>query len=66
MNDALLVRRGQGIGDLHRQIQEPLRRKRPSADLVFERSSLEMLHNDERAAFVLADVVDRADVGMIQ
>ena len=38
----------------------------PSSDAVVERQSFEVLHHDERLAFVLRDFVDGADVGMVQ
>src|SRR6185436_18727395 len=33
---------------------------------ILQRRALQILHGDERAAVLLADVVDRADVGMVE
>ncbi len=38
----------------------------PYADAVLQRLPLEKLYDDERLAVVLANVVDRADVGMVE
>ncbi len=40
--------------------------ERPACDLVLEGLAVEQLHHDVRTAVFFADVVDRADVGMIQ
>ena len=40
--------------------------QRASGDLVLEGHAVQELHDQEGAAVVLADVVDGADVGMIQ
>ena len=37
-----------------------------AADQVLQGRAIHELHGDEGAAFLLADVVDRADVGMIE
>ena len=46
--------------------QRLLDRERPLLDPVRERLAVEMLHDDEHRAGVLADVMQRADVGMRQ
>ena len=40
--------------------------QRPARDAVLQRHAVQKLHGDERLAVLLADVVDRADVGMVQ
>ena len=40
--------------------------KRPPGDALLQRGALQVLHDDEGAAVLLADVVNRADVGVIQ
>ena len=37
-----------------------------AGDQMFKRGAVEELHDEEGASIVLADVVNRADVGMIQ
>ena len=39
---------------------------RPARDPVLQRQAIQKLHGDERLAVVLADLVNRADVGMVQ
>ena len=53
-------------GDLDGCRQRLLDRERPLLDPVRERLAVEMLHDDEHRAGVLADVMQRADVGMRQ
>ena len=38
----------------------------PSGDAVLQRRALQILHDNEGALFVLTDVVNRADVGVVQ
>ncbi len=66
MNDALAVRGVQRIGNLDRQVEKQLALERLASDLVFQSHAIEKLHGDERASFVIADLVDGADVGMVQ
>ena len=54
------VGRGQSVGDLHSIFQNLGQRQCAARQSVRERLSLEKLHDD----VVLADVVERADVGM--
>ena len=41
-------------------------RQRAGAEDLVQRGAVDQLHHDEAAAFVLADVVERADVGVVQ
>ena len=67
MNDAGGVRGIQCVGDLDPERQEQLEiDPRPPGDALLQRGALQILHHDERAAVLLADVVNGADVGMIQ
>ena len=38
----------------------------PGGEAVLQRRALQILHGDERSAVLLADVVDRADVWMVE
>ena len=66
MHDSLRVRRIEAVGDLDADLQELRDLDGPGGDAVLERLALEQLHGDERPTLELADVVDRADVGMIE
>ena len=57
MDDAFLVRGVEGIGDLPRIAERRLKRQRP-----FRRLPLDELHHE----VVGSDVVQRADIGMVQ
>src|SRR5215813_10213707 len=66
MRDALRVRRIQPIGYLDREVQQlvDLQGLRPNP--VLEGLPLQILHGDEGLAFILADLVDGTDMGMVQ
>ena len=50
----------------HRDVEHQLQGHRAAADEVLERLPLEQLHDDELTTVALADVVDGADVPMIE
>src|SRR5246500_5812128 len=60
------MRRTQRVRDLNSQIQHALHRQRSSADQVLQRLPVQKLHGDERLPLVFANLVDRADVGMVE
>ena len=66
MNNSPGVRGVKGIGDLHRQRKQELDFKRPHADLVLERRAFQIFHGDKGFSILLADIVNRADVWMVQ
>jgi len=66
VNDPLGVRRIQSIGKLDAKLLNLLRFNGLRGDAVFERLSFEKLHRDEGLALVLVDVVDGADVGVVE
>ena len=66
MNDAFGVRGVERIGDLDAESRTDVDLQRTCRDAVLQRHAIEKLHGDERAAILLADFVDGADVGMIQ
>ena len=66
MDDVRAVRRVQGISNLDSDTQYLVGSQRPVSDPVGQRLAFEQLHDDVGLIFVLSDVVDRADVGMIQ
>jgi hypothetical protein len=66
VHDALRVRRVERIGHVEPELEDLARRETIGRDPAAERLALEALHHDERAALVLADVVDRADVRVVE
>src|SRR4029079_16147336 len=66
MIDTFGVSRFQRISDLNRKTEEHADFKRAQTHTVLERRSFEELHRDEGLAIVRADLVDRADSGVIQ
>jgi hypothetical protein len=66
MDDAFRVRRIKPIRNLRRDIHQRLGIHRPSRDAMFERLAFEHFHGEIRPPFVLADLINSADIGMIQ
>src|ERR1700685_1117800 len=66
MNDSLGVRGVERVGDFDGEIKKYIEIKGTAADAMLQRRALHVFHADEHTAFVLADFVDRADVGVIQ
>ena len=66
VHDSLRVRGIQAVGDLDADLQELRNLDGLDGDAVLEGLAFEQFHRDERPAFELADVVDRADVGVIE
>ncbi len=66
MDDSLTMGRVQRIGDLNGERQYGFELNRPSRDEMLERDAVEEFHGDKRLAVLLANVVDRANVGMVQ
>ena len=66
VHDALGVRGIERVGDLDRDVERAIEGQRPARDLFLERAAVEQLHHHVLLAVVLADVVQRADVRMVQ
>ena len=66
VNDTGFMRRFQCFRYLDGERQKAVQLERMSADRVFQGVALEELHREIVPAVVLADIVERADVGMIQ
>ncbi len=66
MNDALVVRGGEGVGDLRGQSQRIVGRDRPALDPIGQGLTLEQLQHEVVDVVVVADVVQRADVRVIE
>ena len=66
MDDSLCVGGVESIGDFDGEIEKQVEIERAARDAMLERGAFHVFHSDEDAAIVLADFIDRADIGMIQ
>ena len=66
VNDAAPVRGVERIGDLAREVEHAMAANRSVFDQLPDGAPFEPLHRDERLALVLAELVDRADVRVLQ
>ena len=66
MHDPLRVRRIQGIGNLDADRKQRIQLHRTVADEMFQRGAVQVFHDDERFAVLLADVINSAYVWMVQ
>ena len=66
MDDIFRVSRFEGIGNLNSQREDIFERHGAASDAFFKRLAVEILHDDEGAAVFFADIVNRADIRMIE
>ena len=66
MHDPVTMRGAQRVGDLDGVLQRLRKRNRTFAQPLGQRLAFEELHHEEVHALVRADVVYRADVGMVE
>ena len=66
MDDAFGVRSVERIGDLDSDGEQRLQIQRTVCRSVLQGAAVEVLHDDERLAVFFANVVDRADIGMVE
>jgi hypothetical protein len=66
MHDALSVSGVESVRDFDAQGEDRLQIEGPAGDAVLQRDPVKKLHGDERRAIFLANVMNGADVGMIQ
>ena len=66
MHDAALMRMRQGVGDLRPVADDTLPRQAIRGGELAQGVPLDMLHDDEDLALMLADLMDRADVRGVQ
>ena len=66
VHDAFGVRGIECVGDLDGEGKQSVQLERSCADQVFERLAVEKLHGDEGLAVLFADVVNGANVGVVQ
>ena len=66
MDDAAVVGVGERIGELGAVADDLFDRQRPARDALTERLALDDFHRDVGAAIGFADIVNRADVRMVE
>ena len=66
VDNAFRVRGVQSIGDVDREGQQLIVLHRGSADQVLEGAAFQVLHGDKGLRVLFANVVNGADVGMIE
>src|SRR5205807_1448373 len=66
VDDALGVRHVQCVRDLNAEIEQHLGLQRLPRDEVLKGLPLQELHDDEVLSLVLADLMDSANIGMVQ
>src|SRR5882724_2730738 len=66
VDDGLRVRGIEAVGDFNRERKQSIVFQRLAADQVLEGEAVQKFHGDEHAIAVLANLVDGADVGMVQ
>ena len=66
VDDPIGMRGIQCVGNLDRQVHKGFGVHRPIRNEMLQRHAIEKFHGDERLPVLLANVVNRADVGMIQ
>jgi hypothetical protein len=66
MNDPSGVSCVQCLGDLDGEREKDFHFQRTPSDAVLQSRAVQKLHRDERMTIVLADFVNRADVGVVE
>jgi hypothetical protein len=66
VDDAFRVSGIERVCNLNRQSKQNIGLYGSAADAMLQRYSVEKLHNQERMAILLPDLVDGADIGMIE
>ena len=66
MNDSFGMSSIEGVSDFDADIEQTFEFHRPIADAVLQGNALEKFHGDEGFVVVVADVVNGADVRMVQ
>ena len=56
----------EGVGDLRAVLEHVVQGQRPLDEALFERFAFQALHNDEIDSILVADIMENADIGMIQ
>ena len=56
----------ESVGDFDSQLQQSFQLHPFCVDAMLQGHAIEKFHRDERLAILLADIIDRANVGMVQ
>src|SRR5215813_10190001 len=66
VNDAFGVCYLKRLGNLNPHIKDHFGVERPACDFFLERFAVKLLHHNKSASFEFPNIIDRADVGVIQ
>src|SRR2546426_8661004 len=66
VNDAFGMSGVESVGDLNRQTQQDFRLKGFPGNEMLQRCPVQKLHGNERLSILLANVINRADIGVVQ
>src|ERR1700730_15018190 len=66
MNDPRRMRRIESVSDLDRKRQQQFSFQGASGNAVLQHDAIQKLHGDERLPVLFANVIDRADVRVVQ
>ena len=66
VDDARAMRGVQRVGDLGAHVEGGVQAQRTGGEPILQRRALQILHDDERPPVLLADVVDGADVRVVE
>src|SRR5581483_682877 len=66
VDDALTVCRVERIGDFNPECKHGFEFQWAAGNLMFQRCAIHELHDNERLAVLLANVIDSADVRMVE
>ena len=66
MDDSLAMRLVEGVGDFGRELQRLVERERPFLEARRQRLTLQVRHDEKVRAIDAANVVNAADVRMVQ
>ncbi len=66
VNDSLRMSRIQCVSDLDGQAEQDIVVDRSTGNAVLQRHAVQKLHDDEGLAVLLANLINSADIGMVQ
>src|SRR6266566_5804586 len=66
VNNSLRMRCIEGIGDFYSQLQQRFQLYRLCSNAMFQGYTIEKLHRDEGLSILVADIIDRANIRVVQ